>query len=348
MTSSKLQNWLIGELFTKGLIADPSHTREFTWQKIGEDRGFTGTIYRVHGPDEPVIVKVPDTSENFNRCAREALFFDHFSTSAQVNLPRMLASRIDASSQCVWIVLEDIQGREGDAMIGCDAQTAGIVLESVASMHAHCWGEPGLALLSWLPHWGQGQVESDCPHKRRVERFRKRSGGCRTRLGKILSGRFSEVITYLESEFESLLVEAAALPTTLIHADLHLDNLIWRDTNRGEELVILDWQSVSRGPALYDIARFLVESLHGPAAHDELFTLHASYIERLRILGIDLEVDKRLQKQFTDMILIVIAGFISAYGNEKLDDLPPRLQKLFHQYFTTDRLGGIVERIELP
>lgn len=112
--------------------------------------------------------------------------------------------------------------------------------------------------------------------------------------------------------------------------------------------MILDWQSAARGPALYDVARFLGESLHGPEAHAELFSLYHRYIERLRKRGVELGDVKSLREDFSRTLMVVFAGFASTCGNKAFDDFPRRLQELMLLAISTDRLGGLAEQVEFP
>jgi aminoglycoside phosphotransferase (APT) family kinase protein len=65
----------------------------------------------------------------------------------------------------------------------------------------------------------------------------------------------------LVEPFERILAGLAAAPETVIHADLHLDNVIFVTAAGGFQAKIIDWQSPSRGAAMLDVAGFIAESL---------------------------------------------------------------------------------------
>ena len=56
--------------------------------------------------------------------------------------------------------------------------------------------------------------------------------------------------------------------------------------------------------------------------------------------------DSISREDFNTMVLVVAAGFISAYGNERMTSRPPRLQELFHRWFSRDRALGLIERLD--
>lgn len=363
-SQDELRSWLTRELVRLEL-APPAITPDaIEWTQIGHDRGFTGEVFKVAwgesggesggGGGGVAIIKVPDPSTSFERCAREVQFLERFGSTLPLALPRLLASRVERADPgpgpgIVWLLLDFIEGEEHDALAGCDATFAALVLDAIAPLHARFWNDPDLDALDWLPHWGQGQVEADRPHRRRADRFRKRAPACVERLGSLLSSSMKRAIDCLHDDFETMLAEMAALPATMIHADLHLDNLVLRPHAGAvePEVVLLDWQSVSKGPVLYDVVSFLVESLRGAEAHDELIPLYESHLARLRAAGVDPGPVDADPDQLQRMILVVLAGFLSAYGNPDFPTRPQRLQDLFFDLFTQERMGGIVERMTI-
>ena len=156
-----------------------------------------------------------------------------------------------------------------------------------------------------------------------------------------------KAIQCLEDSFEIMLEEMAALPFTMIHADLHLDNFIWNKNDDSESLVILDWQSVSRGPVMYDVVSFLTGALRGSDDLDQLFPLYENHVSRLQREGVNIDPQKIDQEQLQRMILVVLAGALSSYGNPDFDTRPQRLQDVFYKLLEDDRFGGIVERMTI-
>ena len=81
--------------------------------------------------------------------------------------------------------------------------------------------------------------------------------------------------------------ELKAAPTTLVHGDLHLDNVLFSADGTP---IVLDWPSVSRGPAAADFGHFLAESVTPVlrrARQRALAERHAAALAARGVLGYD-------------------------------------------------------------
>ena len=68
------------------------------------------------------------------------------------------------------------------------------------------------------------------------------------------------------------------VPSTVVHGDLHLDNVVWRADGAP---VILDWANCGRGPGVIDLA----EVIFGMAGPDQRGPVIGSYLDALRSHG---------------------------------------------------------------
>src|SRR6185312_16654728 len=148
---------------------------------------------------------------------------------------------------------EDLAGgRPGDVLSSCGPDDAQAVVEAMARFYARWWTRPDIETrFQWLPHWisdfagRQERLSHQLPHF--LDRWRAS-----------IPPEIVAIALRLGSCYAKLLATLDTLPTTNIHADLHLDNIVF-DVPDGELTVrILDWQSVSRGPAIIDIGPFIV------------------------------------------------------------------------------------------
>ena len=69
------------------------------------------------------------------------------------------------------------------------------------------------------------------------------------------------MIELLRSRLAYVLATLAGGPRTLIHADLHLDNVIFDGRGNARSAVVLDWQTACIGSPAWDVALFLFDSL---------------------------------------------------------------------------------------
>ena len=91
----------------------------------------------------------------FERCAREVLFYQQLAPPGAFPVPRFYFGAIEQASGRIVLVLEDLHlARGGDALAGCTAAEAALVVDQLALLHAHWWQHPLLETCTWLPLWG--------------------------------------------------------------------------------------------------------------------------------------------------------------------------------------------------
>jgi Ser/Thr protein kinase RdoA (MazF antagonist) len=175
------------------------------------------------------------------------------------------------------------------------------VIDQVASFHARWWGQPALA--SGFPVGGRD------PRKRQ-ERYAAHVDLFMERCGDRLPHGISDVLERLRSRLAEVARALHARQKTLIHADLHLDNLLFDARGDERSVTVLDWQTVSIGAPAWDVALFLFASLSVDdrrTAENELFE---RYVDLLSSHGVrefsseDLRLDCGLAS------LLVLAGTV--------------------------------------
>jgi aminoglycoside phosphotransferase (APT) family kinase protein len=105
----------------------------------------------------------------------------------------------------------------------------------------------------------------------------------------------------------------AGAPHTLLHADLHLDNVLFDE--RGP--ILLDWARVSRGPAAIDLCELMF--LMSPDWESPL----AAYVEELRHRGMALD-EATLHREIGGALL---RRFISITCGISRWDTPPERER---------------------
>jgi Ser/Thr protein kinase RdoA (MazF antagonist) len=142
---------------------------------------------------------------------------------------------------------------------------------TLAALHAATWETPV-----------EGVPSHDVPAQREGIAAGFRAGW------PVVEARFPEVIPEaalrlapaLADQIGVLIEELTQAPQCVVHADVRLDNILFD----GEDVVLVDWQSVCTSSGEQDLAYFLTQSVDESvlAAHqDELIALyHASLVER--------------------------------------------------------------------
>jgi hypothetical protein len=218
-------------------------------QVIGEGFGLDGTVVRLGLETSPAPPPIPLVA----KLARakpgriETDFYRRLAPLMPIRLPRLLASAVDAEGDRAVLLLEDIgPAEQGDILKGVTREQAEAVVRSMARFHRAFAGHD---VLEDLPPW-------ESQRARLVEIVRARTPLFLERYGASLPPRGLELVASLPDALPEIEAELLAAPRTLLHGDLHVENVIFPP--RGEP-VILDWTGACSGPAAADLSHLLVE-----------------------------------------------------------------------------------------
>ena len=239
-----------------------------------------GCFYEEFSDDVPVAV--PDLY--YNDFDRNAVSDRQKGTLSVANrAPQWLMPRL--TRVALWsagrrkrrylLLMEDLgDAKPGDQLAGADAGTCEVVLTAIARLHASFWESSALDDRYWLvPLAGDSRV--------RQSMFLEMLGTFRERHPEVVDDEFERVVDWVgENGVETIERMQREAPETLVHGDLRLDNLAFR-----EEPVYFDWQAIRRGPAAYDVAWFLSGSSDDMTPDDEAELLR-SYHGALEAHGV--------------------------------------------------------------
>lgn len=205
----------------------------------------------------------------------EVGWYRDLAPTALVTTPHAWAAALSDDGTDFVLVLADIDDAlQGDQIAGMDVDDVARALDELADLHATAWGEVPPGTESWL-------VERGDPAAHAV---------LLTMLHQGFADRYA---ARLEPEVmataEALIAHAAAYltdrpgPRALVHGDFRPDNLLVGP----DAVTVVDWQTVTVGPAFADVAYFLGGALLPPdrVAHEA--ELLGRYRARLAGHGID-------------------------------------------------------------
>jgi thiamine kinase-like enzyme len=311
------------------------------WERVGEDRGFTGLVGKVTltyadvAADQPasLIVKLPMAEgENvswyraaqqrdpalarryYERAALEARFYREVDTAAAA---RLYYAAVDEAHERVVLVLEDLTaGRPGDALHGCSVDEAALVLERMAHVQAH-------SRVKEFPRWADRLDARQERYDRSVSVFLERFGDRFPAEVRVLSER-------LRSRLAAVVAPLVERDRALIHADLHLDNVIF-DAPPGGRVVILDWQTACIGHPALDFVNFVYSSL---STDDR----RAAEVDLLRhFSSVDTDALRRA-------LLSAFAGTVIWLGGADVERLAGREREFFDAALADGRLvSGLLD-----
>ncbi|MCV7433802.1 DUF7064 domain-containing protein [Mycolicibacterium bacteremicum] len=153
----------------------------------------------------------------------------------------------------------------GDEIRGATVEQATLALSQLGRVHGPLLGAEGLADADWL--------NRDAPVNQAL--LAGLWAGFTERFGDRIDAEHRRVCKRLVEAFDGYLAGEQAVPQGLVHGDYRLDNMLFGADGADRPLTVVDWQTVTRGPALTDVAYFL-----GCALPNDLRRAH--YDELLR------------------------------------------------------------------
>ena len=220
------------------------------------------------------ILKLPTTKKNRDRALSgrpyemEGRIYELLSENNQFAVPKFYGAFNGIDDGEIVLVLEDMSpATAGSQLIGCSVDDARNVLNHIADIHAHFWGD------TRLPERNPTRM---------AERLKKVAeagfGAVLDRFGPDLGGIRASYDWLLENTHQ-VAEHRISKPQTLVSGDLHVENILFSDTPRRTTLI--DWQLGGRGLAADDVAFFLVASLSIKDRRNHESQLLSHYYHRL-------------------------------------------------------------------
>src|SRR6185312_5817207 len=203
---------------------------------------------------------------------REIAFYRELAPRIGGPLAPCLLAEYDAADGWFTLVLGDIAGAvQGDQIAGCGLAQARIAMETLALVHAPVLGEVTVGTAEFLNQpnpLDQGLLTQLLP-------------GFLERYGPQISDEHAELCRRFVASLDAWAADRRP-PLGLVHGDYRLDNLLFAE----ERAVVVDWQTVSWGPALLDASYFIGGCLDAETRRAGERELLATYHEALTGLGV--------------------------------------------------------------
>jgi thiamine kinase-like enzyme len=187
---------------------------------------------------------------------QEVRFYKTFSHRVDIPTAQSYFAEYDDETGYFALLLEDLSyGRVGDRATGCSIDEAKFIIQEIAKFHAIWWKNPELSQMSWELTNDQVLESWQSLYQNNIQPFFDNVG----------SSPFSdELITVVEqvgANLISIFRRFQESPYTLIHNDYHLDNFIFTTVDDTTKLLVLDWQLMSIGHGVLDVAYFLSSNI---------------------------------------------------------------------------------------
>jgi len=259
--------WLTAALAASGTIRR-ERVLEVATSAIGTGQMCTCTrlTVRYDRPTEApasLVAKLPATDATSRATAKalrsyenEVRFYQELAPQLPVRTPRVFHADIEVDTARFVLLLEDLApSRPGDQIAGCSPQCAEVALDELVKLHAPRWGDPALAEVGWL------HGDKTLGRQFLLAVLPGLWAGFGQRYAADLGADVLEAGSALFGNLESYLMADTA-PWTVVHGDYRLDNLLFDSTPGGTPVAVVDWQTVTDGPALNDVAYFIGAGLH--------------------------------------------------------------------------------------
>lgn len=299
--------------------------RSVTAERIGVGFGLDGTSIRAQlvGDGAPATVVVKWTSAVNVRS--EQCFYRHAAPRLDLRLPTLIAAQIDETAGRGVLVLSDIApARQGDTLLGASPAESDALIDAMAEYHALYWegrhgsDAPAIPVCSAAPRW----LRAD-------EEWRQKLVAALPRFRELWADRLPSAAIEFAADLPTRVASArdglAAAPRTLVHGDLHLDNVLFIEE---EVPVILDWPSAYRGPAGVDFWRLLLEGMTIAARHERQERLVARYLQALESRGVQYDRERLLSDGMHVATLLYAAAALWATGPGAAREDVPRVAAL--------------------
>jgi ecdysteroid kinase len=273
-------SWLTAAI-AAGVVAD------FAVERIGT--GQMSECYRVRlgyadgaseGP-ESVVLKVAATDPVSRQTGlalglyeREVRFYGDIAPRLGGPIAPCYHAAIDTATGAFDLLLGDAgPAVVGDEITGATTEQARLAVAELGRLHGPLLGDTSLAEAPWL--------NRDAPLNQAM--ITQLYAGFIERYGDQIAAEHRVVCEHLVAAFDGYLTQEAdeGRIQGLVHGDYRLDNMLFGTAEADRALTVVDWQTVSWGPALTDLSYFLGCALSTQDRRAEYDALLRAYHEAL-------------------------------------------------------------------
>ena len=312
--------WLTAVLRENGVIEN-AVVRKISVEKM-DDKGVTTQLARLllsieddeENAPHSIIAKFSSTNaarleavRALRLYEREVRFYHELAQTINLRTPRCYFGAYDPETVGHILLLEDLApARSGSMIDGCSLADAERVVREIAKLHIPWWDDPQLGRLDWLRVPGM--------QERYQTNYKKNWTGYVERAGDLLSKEMRSVVEKLCDQYLPVTHPLDALPLTLIHRDLQLENLIFDVDGQPDSLAVIDWQWVTAGRGPFDLAWFLAANIAPDVRQAHEIDLLHEYHQLLKDGGIRGYPFEQLVEDYRRSVLSTFAVRVVSIG----------------------------------
>ena len=248
--------------------------------RLAYDQGAAGAPASLVGKfpsSDPASRKTGVVLRNY---LKEVCFYQELQARLSISTPRCyFAEIVDKGPHFAVLMSDEAPAVPGDQIAGCDEQVARAAVLELAGLHVRAWNDASLLEAKWLNRPSR-EYSAVLHHRYRtlLPGFLDRYGPRLDQDARDILGRYGEAASAWAGELPD--------PFSLVHVDYRLDNLLIDGRSTPPAITAVDWQSITIGLPLGDVAYFLGGSLRSERRRTCEESIVRAYPARLVATGI--------------------------------------------------------------
>lgn len=237
---------------------------------------------------------------------REVRFYSELAPGLDGPVAQCFHASYDPDSGVFALLLDDAAPAEvGDEIRGATLADASLALTHLGHLHAPLIGSQALAAAAWL----------DAASPMNQALLTQLFVGFLDRYGAVITPEQRTVCQRLVDSFDAYVAAEGAAQRIkgLVHGDYRLDNMLFGRPGALRELTVVDWQTVTLGPALTDVAYFLGCALavaDRRAHYDELLAAYHGGLGPEAPLTLDEVRDGVRRQSFFGVMMTIVSSML--------------------------------------
>ena len=277
---------------------------------------------RVGGPNS-VVLKVAATDPVSRQTGlalglyeREVRFYTDIAPHIDGPVARCHHAAFDAGTGAFHLLLGDAgPAVVGDEIRGATVEQATLALTELGRVHAPLLGDTAMANADWL--------NRESPMNQAL--MGQLYAGFFQRYGDQIAPQHREVCERLVASFDGYVAGEVApeRPHGLVHGDYRLDNMLFGEQGADRPLTVVDWQTVTWGPAMTDVAYFLGCALPEQLRRDHYEALLRAYHGALgpnAVISLD-DVREGVRRQSFFGVMMAIVSSMLVERTDRGDEM---------------------------
>jgi Ecdysteroid kinase-like family len=237
---------------------------------------------------------------------REVRFYTDIAPRIGGPVAPCFSSAFDAGTGAFHLLLGDAgPAVVGDEIRGATVEQATLALAELGHLHGSLLGDPTMASAQWL--------NREAPVNQAL--IAQLYAGFVERYAETIAPAHRAVCERLVAAFDGYLAAEAAPDRVrgLVHGDYRLDNMLFGQAGADRPLTVVDWQTVTWGPAMTDVAYFLGCALPVRIRRDHYDGLLAAYHQALgpdAPIGLDEVRDGVRRQSFFGVMMAIVSSML--------------------------------------